>query len=279
MSSCGGRCRSSKGRMREVRTSIGADDGDWELSSRPRLSIEPLTLHAVARMRPPATKPAGAALAEARPGRSRERRSMPPTRSIGLAAQARARLRPPVSHCHRRRDARLRRGDRRISTLGHRRAARPYICSIRRCSTARCKACSALIADRARRDSTASAFCRGALGGCGFWRRSGARRAPRPLARDPDRRALGLRRHRPLRRVPGDLVAELCGLLVPAGRADAGARRPRSARCASIWCRRRSTSADASRCLRARSLRHSPQLAAEREAEPHGASRRCCSTR
>lgn len=39
-----------KGRPREVRTVVVGEDGDWELSSRPRLADEPLTLHAVARL-------------------------------------------------------------------------------------------------------------------------------------------------------------------------------------------------------------------------------------
>jgi phthiocerol/phenolphthiocerol synthesis type-I polyketide synthase C len=39
-----------KGRSREVRTVVVSEDGDWELSSRPRLADEPLTLHAVARL-------------------------------------------------------------------------------------------------------------------------------------------------------------------------------------------------------------------------------------
>ncbi|MGE5271299.1 MAG: beta-ketoacyl synthase N-terminal-like domain-containing protein, partial [Thiohalocapsa sp.] len=39
-----------KGRSRELRTVIVGEDGDWELSSRPRLADEPLTLHAVARL-------------------------------------------------------------------------------------------------------------------------------------------------------------------------------------------------------------------------------------
>jgi phthiocerol/phenolphthiocerol synthesis type-I polyketide synthase C len=39
-----------KERPREVRTVVVGDDGDWELSSRPRLADEPLTLHAVARL-------------------------------------------------------------------------------------------------------------------------------------------------------------------------------------------------------------------------------------
>ena len=39
-----------KGRTRELRVVIGSDDGDWELASRPRLSSEPLTVHAVARI-------------------------------------------------------------------------------------------------------------------------------------------------------------------------------------------------------------------------------------
>ncbi|HEX3861584.1 MAG TPA: SDR family NAD(P)-dependent oxidoreductase [Stellaceae bacterium] len=39
-----------KGRSREVRNVIASEDGDWELTSRPRLSDEPPTLHAVARL-------------------------------------------------------------------------------------------------------------------------------------------------------------------------------------------------------------------------------------
>ena len=46
-----------KGRMRELRTALVSDDGDWELMSRPRLSDEPMTQHAVGRIafgnRPP----------------------------------------------------------------------------------------------------------------------------------------------------------------------------------------------------------------------------------
>ncbi len=39
-----------QGRSREVRAVVVGEDGDWELSSRPRLADEPLTLHAVARL-------------------------------------------------------------------------------------------------------------------------------------------------------------------------------------------------------------------------------------
>jgi acyl transferase domain-containing protein/NADPH:quinone reductase-like Zn-dependent oxidoreductase/acyl carrier protein len=39
-----------KGRAREIRTVETSEDGDWELSSRPRLADEPPTLHAVARL-------------------------------------------------------------------------------------------------------------------------------------------------------------------------------------------------------------------------------------
>ncbi|HMD64079.1 MAG TPA: SDR family NAD(P)-dependent oxidoreductase [Stellaceae bacterium] len=39
-----------KGRMREVRTLISSEEGDWELASRPRLSNEPFTIHAVGRL-------------------------------------------------------------------------------------------------------------------------------------------------------------------------------------------------------------------------------------
>ncbi|HEX3523857.1 MAG TPA: beta-ketoacyl synthase N-terminal-like domain-containing protein, partial [Stellaceae bacterium] len=39
-----------KGRMREVRTVIGSEEGDWEMASRVRLSNEPFTVHAVGRL-------------------------------------------------------------------------------------------------------------------------------------------------------------------------------------------------------------------------------------
>src|SRR6266581_1155977 len=47
-----------KGRSREMRTVVVGDDGDWELSSRPRLADEPLTLHAVARLATTGDRPA-----------------------------------------------------------------------------------------------------------------------------------------------------------------------------------------------------------------------------
>jgi acyl transferase domain-containing protein/NADPH:quinone reductase-like Zn-dependent oxidoreductase/NAD(P)-dependent dehydrogenase (short-subunit alcohol dehydrogenase family)/acyl carrier protein len=39
-----------KARMRELRTVLQSDEGDWELASRPRLSSEPLAVYAVARV-------------------------------------------------------------------------------------------------------------------------------------------------------------------------------------------------------------------------------------
>jgi phthiocerol/phenolphthiocerol synthesis type-I polyketide synthase C len=39
-----------KGRIRELRTTLPDEDGDWELASRPRLSSEPPTVHAVGRL-------------------------------------------------------------------------------------------------------------------------------------------------------------------------------------------------------------------------------------
>ena len=39
-----------KGRARELRATLASEDGDWELASRPRLSDDPPTLHAVARL-------------------------------------------------------------------------------------------------------------------------------------------------------------------------------------------------------------------------------------
>ena len=41
-----------KGRMRELRTVLQSDDGDWELASRSRLSSEPLAVYAVGRISP-----------------------------------------------------------------------------------------------------------------------------------------------------------------------------------------------------------------------------------
>ncbi|HKS89887.1 MAG TPA: acyltransferase domain-containing protein, partial [Stellaceae bacterium] len=38
------------GRTRELRATMVGEDGDWELASRPRLTDEPLTVHAVARL-------------------------------------------------------------------------------------------------------------------------------------------------------------------------------------------------------------------------------------
>ncbi len=39
-----------KERMRELRTTLVSEDGDWDLASRPRLSSEPFTVHAVGRV-------------------------------------------------------------------------------------------------------------------------------------------------------------------------------------------------------------------------------------
>jgi phthiocerol/phenolphthiocerol synthesis type-I polyketide synthase C len=39
-----------KGRMRELRMLVGSEDGDFELASRPRLSPEPMTVHAAGRV-------------------------------------------------------------------------------------------------------------------------------------------------------------------------------------------------------------------------------------
>src|SRR5205823_3861683 len=39
-----------KGRMRELRTVLQSDEGEWELASRPRFSTEPLIVYAVARV-------------------------------------------------------------------------------------------------------------------------------------------------------------------------------------------------------------------------------------
>jgi acyl transferase domain-containing protein/acyl carrier protein len=39
-----------KGRMRSLRTTVRSEDGEWELASKPRLSSEPMTVHAVGRI-------------------------------------------------------------------------------------------------------------------------------------------------------------------------------------------------------------------------------------
>ena len=60
-----------KGRTREIRSTEIGEDGDWELTSRPRLADDPPTLHAVARLTtagefvpPPLFGPAGPSRAE-----------------------------------------------------------------------------------------------------------------------------------------------------------------------------------------------------------------------
>ena len=66
------------GRPREIRCVIAGEDGDWELSSRPRLSHEPMTVHAVARFLDRRRLPAGAALRRTpgKPRRGRCRRAL-----------------------------------------------------------------------------------------------------------------------------------------------------------------------------------------------------------
>ena len=51
-----------KGRMRELRTVLQSDDGDWELSSRSRLSNEPLAVYAVARVSAATDRPSNSLL-------------------------------------------------------------------------------------------------------------------------------------------------------------------------------------------------------------------------
>jgi acyl transferase domain-containing protein/acyl carrier protein len=58
-----------KGRPRELRSVETSEDGDWELSSRPRLSDEPPTLHAVARLVTPGECQPAPLFAAAKPGR------------------------------------------------------------------------------------------------------------------------------------------------------------------------------------------------------------------
>src|SRR5438105_9710299 len=56
-----------KGRTREWRTVLGSEDSEWELSSRPRLSDEPPTVHAVARLVTAGETSAGAPLGQCNP--------------------------------------------------------------------------------------------------------------------------------------------------------------------------------------------------------------------
>jgi len=58
-----------KGRPREIRTVVTGEDGDWELSSRPRLADEPLTLHAVARLATAGDRQAAPLFTEREPAR------------------------------------------------------------------------------------------------------------------------------------------------------------------------------------------------------------------
>jgi phthiocerol/phenolphthiocerol synthesis type-I polyketide synthase C len=58
-----------KGRPREIRTVVAGEDGDWELSSRPRLADEPLTLHAVARLATAGDRQAAPLFSERKPAR------------------------------------------------------------------------------------------------------------------------------------------------------------------------------------------------------------------
>jgi acyl transferase domain-containing protein len=58
-----------KARAREIRTVVAGEDGDWELSSRPRLADEPLTLHAVARLATAGDRQAVPRFSERKPAR------------------------------------------------------------------------------------------------------------------------------------------------------------------------------------------------------------------
>ena len=127
-----------KGRTREIRSVVVGEDGDWELSSRPRLADEPLTLHAVARLAtpgdfvpPPLFGPAGPSRGEidaaALYGLAAQLgldygsrfRTVRRIELLGAADEALAQLDPSV-----------------IDETARRRTS-----SIPRCSTARCRAC------------------------------------------------------------------------------------------------------------------------------------------
>ena len=85
ISRCGGRCRSITGGRARCAASIG-EDGDWELTSRPRLSDDPLTVHAVARLATAGDFVPPPLFGPAEPGQRRNRRSraVSPRARLGL---------------------------------------------------------------------------------------------------------------------------------------------------------------------------------------------------
>ena len=161
-----------KGRAREIRCIEVGDDGDWELTSRPRLADDPPTLHAVARLAtagefipPPLFGPAG-----------------PSRAAVDAATLYSLAARLGLDYGGRFRTVR------RIELLGSARgggATRPV--GYRRepgalhhpSRAARWRAAELAGADRRKAAGTsgispARAFCRGASGGCARRLRSGA---------------------------------------------------------------------------------------------------------
>ncbi len=200
-----------KGRTREVRTVMAGEDGDWELSSRPRLADEPLTLHAVARLATAGEHPAAPLFT----GPKATMGEVDAKTLYSLAAQLGLDYGPQFRTVARIEAAGQRRGAGASRSVGDRRAARslsdpPGVDGWRAAGVAR--------ADRrsARR-----------IGGRQFSAlalRAGAHRRPvrppapvRSPAGEPPRHALGFGRHCPVRRGRGN-CRRAFGLLVPAGR-------------------------------------------------------------
>ena len=153
-----------RGRMRELRTTLLSDDGDWELASRPRLSSEPMTVHAVGRIAaasdarpvlrwPIAARPI-ARRSSAQGARASTAKPLPAGGRAGLDYGRRFRT---VDHVDDRRRGQRRR---RISTRARSASRSTTISCIQHCSTAHCKDCSGSSPGMAAR-RRAAAFCPG----------------------------------------------------------------------------------------------------------------------
>ena len=264
-----------KGRTRELRTRLDAEDGVWELSSRPRLSDEALTVHAVARI---VTGSEGAPAATRAPGG-------PLLREIDGAALYRLAARLGLDYGPGFRTVTriaVLAPDEAVVALDPAARSTPpldlYLIHPALLDGA-LQGLLALIAENAGRNSRGASFLP--------WRFGRVRlsalfaRVPRARAsaRDPARRALGLRRHRAVRR-RRRRRRRAYRMLVPPRRADPRRvdRRSRPARRpgAGAARRRRGRPRRARRDRRRVAGPHRPAGDAIRNAAPN---RRCCSRR
>ena len=166
-----------KERMRELRTTLVSEDGDWDLASRPRLSSEPFTVHAVGRISAASDARPVLRWADCAPGGRRidAEALYQLAQRAGLDYGPRFRTVDHVrGRCGRRRD----RPSRSYARLT---SPSTLICSIPLCSMVRCRDCSACwrgIVGSCR----VQVFCRGASVECGWRRRLGGLRAKRGFA-------------------------------------------------------------------------------------------------